>query len=225
MKAAAILLPLLVSTSGAHATVVYNSRTTSPNGIFIINEVDESSSFNERPNGVGEQREFDCRVGDVITLAGTDRFVTEFTTRLWSFAPASPITTDVELTLYQNASNLPGAVIWSGTLTGISVAGTTPIDVTFNPNVVVPDTLCFGIAFPSLTTSRAFGPLASGFVLVGSSPLYTVRQDTATQAWRQDPLGTPFFHVDARVTAVPSPGMGAVAALVLPAVVSRRRRR
>ncbi|HYE62403.1 MAG TPA: hypothetical protein VD997_10430 [Phycisphaerales bacterium] len=214
----------IVAAPSAHGAIVYSARQANPAGVLLINEPDERSSFFEVS---GSGREVDCRVGDAVTLAGTDRFVTEFSTRLWSFqSPASPVTLDVELTLYHLSGGVPGAPIWSGTRTGVVLPTTSAVEVVFNPGVTVPDSLCFAIAFTNIVGTRQFGVVAAQFASVGSSPLHTLFQSTATQEWRQDvglnPGSDVFDHVDARITAVPAPGAIAASALLL---IPRRRRR
>ncbi len=218
---AAAMTFIITAAHAASGSIVYNSRNPLPLGIFIINEADENSSFQELPGPF--EREWDCRQGDVITLAGTDRFVTQFSTRLWSTeGQGATVTTDVELTLYTRAGNLPGEVIWSGTLSNIVISGTTMREVVFNPHVTVPDTLCFAVSFTNIAATRRFGVVSSQSNLVGTSGLGTIRQDSATLAWRE--FAGPndgFRHVDAQITAIPSPA----ALAVLPLVLLTKRRR
>lgn len=212
--------------SFAGAAIIYNSQAaTSPGGVYFINEVDETSSAMEQP-GSATEREFDIRAGDSITFAGTDRFVTSFAVRLWSFTtPASPISTDVELTIYSSVAGLPGSVLWSGTVGGVAIGGTTAIPVVFAPNLTLPNSVCFAVALNNISATRMFGPSGASFATVGSSPSTVLRQSTSTLAWRTEVVPGGLQQMEARVEAVPAPAAVVVFACAGFAGPGRRRRR
>lgn len=223
----------LAAASPALGAIVYQARSTPATGVLIICEPDETDSAIELAGGP-IARETDSRIGDTITLAGTDRYVTSFSTRLWAFDQpfTNTITLDVELTLYQNAAGLPGAAIWSGTLSAISFTGNQPRIIAFQPNVFVPNSLCFSLAYHNIVQTGglrtfgvvgSFGPAGPAF---GSSTQGFIRQDTATQAWRTDnPLVGGLTQIDAVIEAVPTPSTLAIAIPVFAVVLRRPSRR
>jgi hypothetical protein len=213
--------------------VIFNNRMPQAQGFLGVVDPGETSSFSETgplpPNG-----EIDSRLGDVITFGGpaTDRFVTSFSTRLWSFEqPVTPITVSVELSLYTVLNNLPNQLLWQGTVSNVLLSTNQPVIVNFAPNLLVPDTIAFGIGFPSVSGTRSFGVVSSTGLVpgrVGTSPATTLLQDTATQAWRVQNLGQQFGGIfndaEALVVATPSPGTATLLAIALP-VLRRRSRR
>lgn len=209
---AAAALPLALA-SAAPAAIIYQCRAFSPNGIFIINDPNESDSGIEVAPVPPDVRESEVRVGDTITFAGADRFVTDLAVRLWSFGSAGSITCDLELTIYQNAAGLPGAELWSGTLPSLTTTGTAPTIASFRPNLTLPDSVCFGLAIRNHATTngnRSFGILAAaGPAIGGGVPVGVVYQNSATLEWRSernDFAGGIFNNIDAVVAAVPAPG-------------------
>lgn len=217
-----------------HAAIIYQARAATPSAAHIIADPDEPNSFDEitiEPPA----REYDRRVGDTITFAGTDRFVTRFDARIIAFSGvAAGLALDVELTIYTNVGGLPGTALWSGIAPGVTLPNSTisSIDASFTPNITVPDSICFGIAFTAITRSpnesRIFGASSTNFVSIGSSPNTILRQRSADGVWFAEDLGTGgggiFRNVEARVEAVPAPSTAAIP-LALFAHRTRRRRR
>lgn len=215
---ASLVLTTVVSTAGlvspCAADVVYERLGTPLRYIRIHDReypaspaLGESSSFSERTDGPDLER--DARAGDSITLAGTARFVTDFEIQLggvWNLSTQSA-SADVTLILYALSGGLPGAEIWSGTVNGVTFAGGTTgardAAVMFHPNVLVPDSLAFGIAFPSVSGEETgFGlNYFVGDPTVGSTAPGMLYQDSATLAWRNGAKGE---NLQARVTAVPA---------------------
>lgn len=216
------------------AAVIYQAREVRPSAALIIAELDESSSSAEITTGP-VARENEQRVGDSITFAGADRFVTRFDTRMMAFGGvAAGLALDVELSIYTNVAGLPGPLLWSGVAPGVAIpitSGIASIDASFAPNLTLPDSVCFGIAFTGIarapSESRTFGVSTSSLASIGSSPNTILRQRSADGVWFSDDLsftaGGIFRHVEARVEAVPAPHAAAIAAILF-ALWTRRRR-
>lgn len=234
MLRAALTLGVVGSLSASSgAAIIYDARGPG-NSTVLIAERDEPDSLTElTPPGSGP-RETDSRAGDRITFAGTDRFVTRFTTRVQAFN-GSPvgITLGVQLSMYEvGAGGLPGALIWQGNASPVSLASNSPVEAVFTPDVIVPDAICFGVGFYSIVVaprdSRVFGVVSTARTQVGTSPTTRIRQDTGSGLWviedQTDQFGGAFHHIEARVEAIPSPGSATTLfAACIP--LARRRRR
>lgn len=220
----------------AIGAVIYQSRRpplATTHGTLGIADADETSSFDELP-GSPSSREFLSRVGDQITFSGSDRYLTRFSTRLVAAGESASVSTiDVMLTLYENNGGIPGSLIWTGT-TAATMPPTgafgTFAEVVFAPNVIVPNSICYGIAFTSILHSggvtRSIGVLVGGDATIGSSPNTVLEQLSADGSWSMRDLssvGAIFRNVDAVVEAVPPPAGGLP--LVCFSVVLRRKRR
>ena len=218
----------------AHSAIIYQCRAPTPSAVWIINDLDESSSLTELP-GTPQEREFESRVGDSITFAGTDRFVTSFSTRLLAFGGVNRgITANVELSIFENSGGLPGNLLWSGVTPGVTIPAQPSfgaVDAVFSPNMVLPDTVCFAVAFTSIVLvageSRAFGVGTYSNPTVGSSPVTTIHQLSADNSWfvqdNSTLAGGIFRNVEARVEAIPGPATAScIAASVF--LIGRRRR-
>ncbi len=218
---------------GAVGAIIYDARGPG-NSIAIIADRDEPDSFTELvPPGSGP-REAESRTGDRITFAGTDRFVTRFSTRLQAFSGTPQgITLGVQLSMYEvGAGGLPGALIWQGVSAPVSLATNVPVEAVFTPNVLVPNSICFAIGLTSVTVApmdiRSFGVVTTAQTQVGFSPLTRLGQLSATGVWsitdQTGQNGGVFHHLEARVEAVPSPGTAAGMILAGGVVWNRRRR-
>lgn len=225
--------------------VVYQARETVPQGTHVISDLGEASSFLETVTP-GEAR---SRVGDRITLAGTDRYVTTFSTRVGSFSTraAAGLEVDVELSLYASvptagglggaSGSLPGALLWRGVVAGVVVpARGTGIaqtaEVVFSPLVTVPDTMFFAVGFTAVrggaSDPRDVGVLGSTSVSVGSSPGGVVEEAGDGGVWSVPVYSVQtaaFRHVDAVVVAVPGPGAAGLGVIACAVVGVRQRRR
>lgn len=234
------LVPAVFSVLGAasaHAAIVYNSfrAGTTADGILINCDPDETDSRVELP-GTPNEREFDSRVGDVITLATTDRFVTQFEIRAWAIGLGGPSAlTDIELTIYSVNAGTPSSPLWTGILSAVTLPGSnSPTTLSFAPNIEVPSTIAFGVAFANVTANgRSFGlATQSQSPTVGSSTTGIIAQDTSSGLWQTrftnpNDLGGSFRQVQARVNAVPIPAPTSAFAImsgILAATRSLRRR-
>ncbi len=207
--------------------VAFDSTLASVNGWELIADIGahyESSSRVEVAGGF----EGDGQVGDIVTLAGAGRTVTQFQTRFFRNNPAGSggLTFKTTLTLYTLSGGLPDQVIWSGQLTGsfpTSGFGTDKLDFNYAPNVDVPETFGYGISIDDIPdVGYSFGPRwTHAAATVGSSPNYALLQDSASLAWRQeDPV---VYNLEAKVWTIPAPasvGIGFVGG----ALAMRRRR-
>lgn len=184
----------------------------------------ESNSLVEIAGGL----ENDGRTGDVITLAGSGRTITQFQTRYFrNVAPSSSVLTfKTTLTLYTLSAGMPDQVIWSGQMTGTfptSGFGTDKLDLNFAPNIDVPETFGFGISIDDIpNVGYGSGPrFTFATPTVGSSPSTILVQDSTSLAWRTE---DPHFHnIEAKVWTIPGPG--GLGLGVAGGLVALRRRR
>jgi hypothetical protein len=224
-RVVAVLFCLALATGTAGADIVYQNYSPTSPGVFIVSDPDEMDSTVELPGPV-TAREFDSRIGDDITLTGTSRFVTQFDVRVWAISGLSVPPgwhTDVQLTLYQNVGGLPGTALWTGTALNVSQPALSFVEVRFTPNITVSNSLIFAMAFSNTVPGAAFGPTSSASSpSIGTSALGALAQDTASQQWRIVDYGSNFRGVQARVTAVPTPGTLAV--FVVACLSTRRQR-
>jgi hypothetical protein len=230
MRAVPAAVAALFAIPSVQAEIVYSAfRTPLLNGgCWVLNDhqIGETDSGVELPGGL----ENDVRTGQAITLAGTSRFVTAFTVRNFSFA-STTVTMGMTLTMYESVGGLPGAELWSGrqTLTSPGAGVGHTVDVTYTPNILVPDSIVFGIALDSISgqpTNQAQGPAYQHLTLptIGSADDRVLIQDSTTLQWAPDPTSPPGEnYLQARIEAIPAPStvMG-VGALCL-AFVRRRR--
>lgn len=217
----------------ASGTVIYNCRSTTPSSIFVIADGDETSSFTELP-GLPTDREFESRVGDLITFAGNDRLVTNFSTRLTAFGGTPRgFAVAVELSIYESSGGLPGALLWSGVNPNVVIPASpqlVSVEAMFTPNIMLPDTVCFAIGFTNIVRvsgeTRIMGVATHSAPTIGSSPVTTIHQLSADNTWFIEDInqmsGGIFRNVEARVEAIPAPAT--IAALFLALPFSRRRR-
>ena len=222
----------LVCVAGAiaHADVVaYDSTRPSLFGIEVINDYGTRFEPNSRVEVLGGG-ENDAQTGDIVTLAGSGRMVTQFETRFARSLPFSTVKSlTATLTLYSLVGETPDQVIWSGQLTGaFTTSGATKesISLTYAPNVLVPDTFAFAIAIDDITNepSSAVGiRFSQSAPTVGTSPEFVLMQDSASLAWREE---DPFVHnLEAKIWTVPGPGAAGLIGLGGAAMLRRRRGR
>lgn len=206
--------------SPAAADVVYDSYD---GGLvtrgYVISDPGEPHSHEELASGF----ENDAAGADLVTLAGTARFVTDFSIDLVSFND-NTTSADVTLTLYTNSGGLPGSVLWSGTVAGVdpSAAGT---EVSFAPMITVADTLIFGVSLTNIVgqTGDFMGFRATVQPpVVGESGVGALRLDSTTMAWEVDPFAESTFNIQARITAIPAPGLFVPGVIGLAAAWRRR---
>jgi hypothetical protein len=168
------------------------------------------------------------RIGDEITLAGTDRLATSAVVQFFSDGSAG--TFDATLELF-NVGSPVGAQIGSGaTVTGISVAGDPngdEVNVTFTlPNLLVPDSLIFAVSIANLSSGAAIDGLElDDPVTIGSSdPTFAVA-NSGSGLTTVGTLDNVFFELNATSSsAVPEPATAGLAGSALLALALRRRR-
>jgi hypothetical protein len=167
----------------ADATIVYDNT---------------SGSFSSIDTGEGP-----VEAGDLITLAGTERVVTEFVFWYTTFNADSTMNDDGDETARvrfyeQGVSGAPGAVIYDSGTFALPVTGGHQFITVSVPSVLVPDTFFFGVYIDGVkeVVVRTFDPIA-----VGASDTSWWIHDLS--GWSQAPPG--FDSLAARVTAVPEP--------------------
>lgn len=162
--------------------------------------------------------------GQTLTLAGTDRFVTQFDL-VFSSVVRTKINS-LSFSLHDTSGldrwNHPGAPsevpLWSMSVQDIWIEG--PTVVTFHPNVTVPERLIWVISADSLDA----GPATYGPPIVGSCPDafwdydYSGIKKWATYNFEHDPAA----QFGAKVFAVPEPSTLAI--MVLGGMWAGRRR-
>lgn len=194
----------------AHADVVFDNFRTSTEITAFEYDLDidlETDSTVEVAGG----RESISRSGDVVTLAGSARFVNLFEVRIGGSTVHTGQPTgsaDMILEIYTVSGGLPDALLWSGEQTVEALPRDwQAITVPFAPNISVPDSIAWAIRFENFDGLRdtAFGLVLEKISArtVGSSPDTYLRQDSATGDWTAQPY---FTYVDgvARISAVPS---------------------
>lgn len=206
-----------------YADIVYDSTRPHVAGNTIIwtmtdANLSESASYIETPGG----NENEARVGAAISLAGTNRFVTSI--QIPVAAIAGITTVNFELTLYTNAGGSPGTVLWSGVTT--SIAFFEPgSNATFSPNVTVPGTFFYTLAYSGIPTSfSVFGARYSTIAASVGSNGQMMTQDSTTLAWSPSADTHALDSIEMQVTAIPAPGSIALPTLGLLSLVQRRRR-
>lgn len=214
-----LVLTLAGLAAPASGDVVYDSYDGVMVLLYMISEQGEPHSGTELPGGF----ENDAAGADVVTLAGTDRFVTEFMVGLGRAPVDGTQSVDATLTLYANDGGLPGDVLWSGTIAGIAPSVAT--EVVFSPNITVPDSFIFGLSLANIVgQTGGMGPMwTTAAPTVGSSDSAILRQDSTTLEWEPDPFSPPTYNLQARITAVPAPA-GALPLLFGIAAARRRAR-
>lgn len=158
-----LLLSAMLATPALSA-VVYNTDTTAYNLSITAASAEQ--------------------VGDRVTLAGTERYVTSVVVP-FTYAGASAFNADLTVTLYDNDGALttdgiapdgnlkPSTVIDSSSLTNEAFNPSQSRTLTFNFNfALVPNSFTFAVALDNLNDPGATGVelLISHAVLVGSSP-------------------------------------------------------
>lgn len=164
--------------------------------------------------------------GDGVTLAGTDRTVTNI--NLLIHANGGAATADVRVRIFVGGDlggGNPGAMLWdSGAITGFALAGgTNPYNFAV-PNVLVPGEITWTLQLTNVTAGGAVGSRFVAPVTVGSSEDWIWLHD-GPGAWSQFTfgLGAGNNSFGATITAIPTPG--SLGLLAIGGIVMLRRRR
>ena len=152
-------------------------------------------------------------IGNEVTAAGTDRYVTSLGIEIYSqngiFPSGTPGYADFRAQLYANngPQGQPGSLLWQSAVESVNYPGGLSL-LTFNvPDVFVPDTFTWTLQY-SNTSPIPPGLPGSVSPTVGSSLTCWTRSPTS--AWGQvTAAGT----LMAQIQAVPEPGTGALLSL------------
>ncbi len=182
--AIAAIVSLCVASTGA-ASIVYDN-TVNPLGEFFT-----------------DNREF----GDEISLAGSDREMTEFTFE--TFASGIPDDTTATLSFYENDGSDVGVATAPGTLLGkfenaVSVDAGTETHTLSGISIDVPDTFTWTVEFSNVGNGQAGLTLSSPVDVGGSFDDFWVKTEGDWDTFRF-PNGNPDGNFTAQVTAVPEP--------------------
>jgi len=191
-----ILLILNVMAISAHSTIVYDNTTTS---LGYLTPILTGSSF------TGDTS---YEAGDQITLASTERSVTEIDI-LISSAFATGGTADAQVRFYENdgTGGKPGTILWdSGVLNDLPYVPGANTFTFIVPHAVVPDTFTWTIYLSGRTGSAVIGYMGPQFYnppTVGSSNDFIWAFDGTSWNSFNDPQLVDNYA--ARVSAVPEP--------------------
>ncbi|MEX2219717.1 MAG: hypothetical protein WD749_13270, partial [Phycisphaerales bacterium] len=176
-------------------TVVYDNTTTTTG----------ASTPEATPAGSATGVE----VGDQITLAGTDRAVTQFEVSYNVSTAAAGATTSLRFRFYQmdGPGGAPGTVLWdSGNVTGYAFVTGPNIWTVPVPNVAVPDTFIYSVQVVNRTDATgSAGPRLFNPPTVGTSGDFFWADSILPQFPGWTPLfynGNPVANYYAKATAV-----------------------
>jgi hypothetical protein len=213
MKIAAVGLALCASACafGAEDIYVNNPQPGSPFWWWVMHERDlgETGSTDEAPGGV----ETEARVGQLITFAGTNRFLTTFQTQLLIpfQMPNTTLTLGVTASIRESIGGVPGALIWSGRveLASSGPASQHSVPIEFTPNVMVPDSVVITLEYDSITNeagSTLGFYLSQALPTVGAAGTELLSQDSLSLEWYEQPDPPNRFFLRAVMRAEAGPG-------------------
>jgi hypothetical protein len=220
LRVSLIIVPLafllaLTQPARSDPTIVYNNTSTGTRGNYVPEGLPQGFwRFNQfKPNEL---------MGDQITLAGTDRYVTEFDLALSSSEPTT--VGSMVFSLYGFDSNIfsAGDRIWTTTLANVSIDGNTIVSIPM-PGVLVPDTFIWVVGADSNTAGWATFNMPT---VGSSSPYYFWDLDPPTLQWYATAFdGDPAANFGARVLAVPEPTLTVLLPLAGFLMLRRKRSR
>jgi hypothetical protein len=180
--------------------------------------------YDNSATDLGQYYPTNFEYGDQITLAGTDRTLSQFTFSYF-FSGATASTQSWTLRMYANAgTNTPVAPFYTSdpipVATGVNGYNTPIINFDLaSPAVILPNTFTWTVQFSNLAPGQNAGLLLYGPPNVGSSfNDFWQKDGTGTWSLHQINNGSPLADFAARVSAVPEPGvlaLGGLGALLL----------
>jgi hypothetical protein len=203
----AFLAASLLAVSAGGSEVIYNTLQDDL-VVWLLTD----AGLNETNSTVEFGGENEAQVGQLVTFAGTSRFVTSFEAVVY-FPGNSPPSRrfGVTLTLYEENAGQPGQVIWSGQTVVTTLSPSAhAVSCSFTPNVLVPDSLVFAFRYDLIAGQNQI--MSPGVMLsqvppvIGTASPRPLIQDSSTLLWYPDPWGGPNqYFLRARITAEAAP--------------------
>ncbi len=232
MKNLLCLAATLSLPAASHATIVFDSFTapSSTRVVVLSHDANESSSTHELPGGF----ESESQSGHAITLAGTDRHITQIEAKMAalriSFVNSGSVSFATTLRIYSLNAGVPSSLLWEGTTDVLTLnfnsSGYVEAPIVFTPNMVLPDSFAVAFSHSSISPTTDWLPgtaAKSGFPTLGSSSPNWFFQDTASGVWDFYPNSVE-QSLQLRITAIPAPS-AMLLSLALLAGAHRRRAR
>lgn len=176
--------------------------------LCAANTASASIVYDNTVNPLGEFFTDDREFGDEITLAGSEREMTEFTFE--TFASGIPSDTTATLRFYANdgsdvgVATAPGSLLSGFESDPISVGSGTETHTLSGISIDVPDTFTWTVEFSNVGNGQAGLTLSSPVDVGGSFDDFWIKTDGDWDTFRF-PDGNPDGNFTAQVTAVPEP--------------------
>ena len=150
-------------------------------------------------------------LGNQVTVAGTDRFVTQLGIEIYSqngfFPNGTPGFADFQAQLYANngVGGQPGSLLWQSSVVHVNYPGGLTLLTFAVPDVLVPNTFTWTLEYGNTSPIPPALPSASAPTIGSSDGSFWFRAPSS--AWTHATGGGEFM---AQIEAVPEPGTGAL---------------